>query len=226
MRFVAVADIHGSSLALTQASALVREHGIDALLIAGDLCLGQMTRHFVQLLPEIARYMNKPIILTPGNHDFWKPEKVFSIADSNFPGTCLMDGVKSHYPVVCLMESAWEWKGVKFWGSPFVSYIDGRWNYERKRTEERFGIPDDADVVLTHSPPYGYGDMVPGGERIGSEVLMLAIQKNPNIKLYVFGHCHMDGGWEGRINNTALYNVACHDDDLNYQPRGIKIIEI
>jgi Icc-related predicted phosphoesterase len=225
-KLVAIADIHGSSLALMQSCHLARERQADALLIAGDLCLHQVTRHFVQLLPEAARYANCPVILTPGNHDYFHIEKTFTIPDNRFPGTRLMSGTKLGKPVICLIEGVWEWNGVKFWGSPYISYIDGKWNYERKRNEERYEIPDDTDIILTHNCPFGYGDSTTTGEQIGSEALTLAIRENPDIKCCFYGHNHDDYGWEGRINDTMLYNVSCHDEDLTYKPQGVKIIEL
>ena len=56
-------------------------------------------------------------------------------------------------------------------------------------------IPDNADILITHGPPYGYLD-IPGGQniRVGCEMLRARVdQFKP--KIHVFGHIHGSAGY-------------------------------
>jgi Icc-related predicted phosphoesterase len=66
-------------------------------------------------------------------------------------------------------------------------------------------IPADLDVLVCHSPPYGYGDRAfslgsrvdwPGGEgrvHLGSRALLPALDR-AQPRLVVYGHIHEDHG--------------------------------
>jgi Icc-related predicted phosphoesterase len=228
MRLVCASDIHGSSIAFSYIGAMARENRADAILLAGDICCNQITRRFIRLLPELAECARCPIICTPGNHDFWKPKKEF--ADYQYFG----DGtdknrrehwkmVKTKFPVVCLVEGTYEFNGIKIYGSPYTNR-HGDWNWMRDVQDMKFEIPSDTGILLTHSPPFGYGDN-PDGDRIGSEELAMAVARTPSIKLHAFGHAHC-GGWEGYLNRTLLRNVAMADENLNVNYNGLAIIDM
>ena len=50
-------------------------------------------------------------------------------------------------------------------------------------------IPEGTDVLITHGPPLGHGDMVQGGRRSGCLQLWHAVQR-VRPKYHVFGHIH------------------------------------
>jgi Icc-related predicted phosphoesterase len=210
-----------------------KENKADVIIISGDICCNTITQDFIYCLKELANYAKMPVAIVAGNHDFWSPQKIFSVTSNVWPDTSFMPGHTMpgvntpRNPVVYLQESSWEWKGVKLWGSPYIPYINGNWNYERKRNKEKFDIPEDTDIVITHTPPYGYADQLANGTRIGSEELAMKISINPNIKLVVCGHCHHDGGLQSKLNDTFICNCAMFDDALtkiNYS--GLQIIDL
>lgn len=49
------------------------------------------------------------------------------------------------------------------------------------------------DMLLTHCPPYGIGDMTPTGGREGCQHLLEAV-RILSPKYHIFGHCHSDHG--------------------------------
>lgn len=51
-------------------------------------------------------------------------------------------------------------------------------------------IPDDTDVLITHSPPLGYGDLCHTGIRAGCVELLSTIQQRVKPKYHIFGHIH------------------------------------
>jgi Icc-related predicted phosphoesterase len=229
MRFVCVADIHGSSLALSQACHMAREHNTDAILIAGDICLNSITRHFIRLLPEMAQYARCPIICVAGNHDYWNINTEFPTRNGGYYIQNINSPLDKH--VICLVEGTYILGGVKIWGSPYVDNKCGKKYNWTKPTQELWDsfdkIPSDTNILLTHECSFGYGDMTHGGDRIGSESLTAKVNSLPDLKLHVYGHNHKAGGVTGRYDNGATWvNAACHDEDLHYQPQGIQLIEI
>lgn len=56
-------------------------------------------------------------------------------------------------------------------------------------------IPDEVDILVTHSPPLGHGDYCNSGVRAGCAELLSTVQNRVKPKYHVFGHVH-----EGIIN--------------------------
>jgi len=97
----------------------------------------------------------------------------------------------------CYLEnSGVEIDGVKFWGSPWQpEFFNWAFNLPRgRRLAEIWAlIPDDTEVLITHTPPYGILDRVDSGEHVGCEDLRRALQR-VKPKVHVFGHIHEDRG--------------------------------
>lgn len=51
-------------------------------------------------------------------------------------------------------------------------------------------IPDDTDILVTHTPPLGHGDLCCTGVRAGCVELLSTVQKRVKPKYHVFGHIH------------------------------------
>lgn len=51
-------------------------------------------------------------------------------------------------------------------------------------------IPDDTDILVTHTPPVGHGDLCCTGVRAGCVELLSTVQKRVRPKYHVFGHIH------------------------------------
>lgn len=97
-------------------------------------------------------------------------------------------------------------KKIKIWGSPWTLAFEGM-NPKCKaftcNTEEELAakfalIPDDVDILVTHSPPWGYFDHVESTP-VGSQSLLKVIQ-TIRPKLCVFGHIHEGGGGETQLS--------------------------
>ena len=76
---------------------------------------------------------------------------------------------------------------------------------------EHFGaIPEGIDILLTHTPPQGHGDLTAIGEHVGSSALLDAIElRQP--PLAVFGHIHEGRGEPTRAGRTLCANSAICD---------------
>jgi Icc-related predicted phosphoesterase len=113
--------------------------------------------------------------------------------------------------------------GFKFWGSPFTPTY-GDWAYMTSRSKiSRLWdiISDDADVVITHGPPYGILDSTYNHqnkpELAGCSALMKKIRK-VNPKIMLFGHIHSaddirnSGTRTVSDLRTVFSNASCCDD--------------
>ena len=84
--------------------------------------------------------------------------------------------------------------------------------------EERFGqvwraIPTDTDVLVTHGPPAGHGDLVNGEElgRAGDVDLLTEVTERVQPLYHVFGHTH-DGAGVTTDGTTRFLNAASVGD--------------
>ena len=58
-------------------------------------------------------------------------------------------------------------------------------------------IPSDTDILVTHTPPVGHGDLCCSGVRAGCVELLTTVQNRVKPKYHVFGHIH-----EGKQNSS------------------------
>ncbi len=213
MKIIAASDIHCNSKVLHELGDSAAHSQADLILLAGDICGTRRSNDFCRNLYGLAKHAGCPVILTPGNHDFWDPDQEFPTKQ-----------ITKKTDVVCLVDESVEYGPVRIFGTPWTeTFYD--WNWMKDADELHFDIPHDTDILICHSPPFGYGDDV-GLKRIGSESLAKAIQNHASLKYVFFGHNHGDRGKRYTINNVELYNVACVDDDYRWPGDGFLAIEI
>lgn len=210
MKICAVSDLHGYLPEIPEC---------DLLLIAGDsspISLSDpdhqgawMNSHFAAWLRRLPA---EDIVWIAGNHDTW--------IERRGVGRKL-----SHLPNVTYLQDHWtEVGGLKVYGSPWtrgVGLPSSWWAFDLLTipggADPFAAIPQDVDIVLTHSPPLGIGDLVSRGQRVGSEELYQRLaQVEP--RLVVTGHIHEDYGVR-RLRpglETIVANAALLDE--HYRP--------
>ena len=63
------------------------------------------------------------------------------------------------------------------------------------------------DILITHSPPKGIGDVTSGGLSVGSTAVRNTITRlQPQLALC--GHIHESWGQSGRIGATPVHNLS------------------
>ena len=164
------------------------------------------------------------IVVVGGNHD-----KCF---DQVLP-ECMDILKNARY----LQDEAAEILGRKFYGSPWQPWFGGHvWSFNFPPHKYEDGgnpaqaraharrcwarIPDDTEVLITHSPPHGTRDMVDRGEMVGCPELAAKVQTLPNLKLHVFGHIHHGRGQTVRKfgdREVRFVNTAMVTDQLDPQ---------
>ena len=133
-----------------------------------------------------------------------------------------------------------------FYGSPWTVPICGAmdWAFQLRDVDDEIGakfglIPDDVDVLVTHSPPLGQGDQLaelgpdgrlgPGHRRAGkppshlwSRVLMERVEAVAP-PLHVFGHYHKGYGVSRKegLATTFVNTATCVEA---YHPEHVPIV--
>jgi Icc-related predicted phosphoesterase len=192
----------------------------DVLVIAGDICpdfLGGTKGHYAKGEVKQANWLNGPfrewledvrkhsahsIVGIAGNHDFVFQTKV---EPPDLPWTYLWDS-----------ETAVD--GLRFYGVPWCPRL-GRWAFyaDEKRLKRVYeAVPDFVDCLISHGPPFLYGDGIPPGspfnttgqmENVGTAQLTdIIADKRPRV--IVSGHIHEARGRYEHYSGTTIYNVA------------------
>jgi Icc-related predicted phosphoesterase len=194
-RIVAIADTHGEH------SRLELPEG-DILIHAGDMTL----RGTMEQLGHVAQWLRKQKhqhkIVIAGNHDF-------ALQRDPVNARALFHGL------TFLEDSEVTVAGLRIWGSPWQPWFHD-WAFNLRRGAEIDAkwklIPEGIDVLVTHGPPLGYGDLVHRGERVGCEDLLRHLSR-VKPKLHLFGHIHEDRG-EWQLGPTRIVNCTTSEADL------------
>lgn len=114
--------------------------------------------------------------------------------------------------------------GLKIYGSPWQPEF-GDWAFNLPRGQSCLDkwnrIPQDTDILLTHSPPLGFGDLCSTGVRAGCVELLSTVQKRVLPKYHVYGHIHE--GYGVRSDGKVVY-VNASTCDINYMPRNAPVV--
>ena len=87
-------------------------------------------------------------------------------------------------------------------------------------------IPDDTQVLITHSPAFGILDKTSteyGYARCGSKELLKRIKQLPKLTHHIFGHIHHSYGSKA-VNGVNHHNVAALNEGYRYQNPPQEII--
>ncbi len=193
----------------------------DILIHAGDLTMQGRLVEVATELQKLAQLPHVVKIFVAGNHD-----RLFE-KDPTLARSLVRDVASAG--VVYLEESYTIVHGLKIWGSPWQP-VFGNWAFNYDRTEgvkKWSSMPDDADIVVTHGPPQGYGDVVENyvSENVGCWDLLNAIAR-VKPRLHVFGHIHSGRGiYRGRDHGaaTTFVNAACLGKDYRSCGGGIVV---
>ena len=182
----------------------LKNYEADVLVHCGDLTdnggSGAM-QQFFDWFGALDQFKNK--ICIAGNHD-WIFER------NNVQGRNLVPD-----NVIYLEDEEVVIDNIKFYGTPVQKHFCN-WAFNRdesKMAQHWAAIPDDTDVLITHSPPYSILDLVPWqGECHGSPSLYKEVVERIKPKISLFGHIHEGYGIKV-IENTTFINASVLDGD-------------
>mmetsp|Transcript_8914 Transcript_8914/g.27047 ORF Transcript_8914/g.27047 Transcript_8914/m.27047 type:complete len:462 (-) Transcript_8914:41-1426(-) len=204
VRFVCISDTHGLHRELT--SRLPRG---DVLLHGGDFTrVGEfdLVKDFglwLRSLPFARKFV------VAGNHDL-----CFDRRRPMEPGQGQAILAEAGGETVEYLEEAEAmFRGLRLFGCPWQPEFGERWAFGLPRgpamAERWAAVPAGVDVLLTHSPPLGRGDLCNHGGRAGCADLLAAVQARLRPAFCVFGHIHEDAGASSDGVTSYLNASSC-----------------
>lgn len=190
MRLALLSDTHSRHGRLSIPEA-------DLVLHAGDFTRRGRLAEAVSFLDWLATWPC-PRVLIAGNHDYIaeeEPEKIAALCRER----------EIHY----LCDSSVRLSGLTIWGSPWSPrFGDMAFNLERGPdiASKWSAIPENLDVLLTHTPPARILDRIYSGRHVGCADLAATIAQRPP-RLHAFGHIHESAG-ETTIEDIRYINAA------------------
>ncbi|CAG9821779.1 unnamed protein product [Phaedon cochleariae] len=125
---------------------------------------------------------------------------------------------------IYLEDKSIELYGIRLYGTPWQPEF-GHWAFNLKRGDECLSkwnkIPNDIDVLITHTPPLGHGDLACSGVRAGCVELLNTVQQRVMPKYHVFGHIHE--GY-GVTSDGKIIFINASTCDINYIPNNLPIV--
>lgn len=82
-------------------------------------------------------------------------------------------------------------------------------------------IPADIDILISHAPPLGHGDLCRSGLRAGCVELLSTVQQRVKPKYHIFGHIHEDYGVTSDGKTIFINASTCN---VNYLPNNPPIV--
>lgn len=192
MKLVCIADTH------TREKQLQIPPG-DVLIHAGDFSESGTFRETKAFLAWFANQKHTYKILVPGNHDFYLQEE-----------NCekLQPYLKD---IHLLINDSIMIEGHHFWGSPNTP-LGKHWAFgiDANKIETHWKqIPRQANVIITHNPPYDILDHSKN-HRIGCPYLKKETQ-SIQPQYHIFGHAHDNYG-KIKLGETTYINATSFDD--------------
>lgn len=206
IRFVCISDTHGKHRSLNV------PHG-DVLIHTGDFC-NTGTRAevedfnaWLQSLPHVRK------LVVCGNHDLSMDaeflEEQRDVWDAR-SGKARPEGVAALLTACTILhDDLVEIDGVRIYGTPIQpqGMVPGSFMRSRAVCQAAFAkIPANLDILLTHCPPWGFGDRSILGSNAGCEVLREEVErKMPTF--HIFGHIHE--GYGMYVHPTGMIFLNC-----------------
>jgi Icc-related predicted phosphoesterase len=200
-----VSDLHGFFPKL---------EGGDLLIVAGDLTARDTPEEYDRFCNWMQKLPYRKKVVIGGNHD-----TLLQHADET--GYTRWAGWGSYF-----CDSGTEFEGLKIWSSPWSKTFDGMNPHCKaftKDTEEELAekwafIPEDVDILVTHSPPFSILDATVDRRQVGSSSLMARHLNGMHPRLWVWGHIHESyGKVEPYDWAKTIYVNASHVNE-RYEP--------
>lgn len=213
-RLVIISDTHGQHRKVHLPKGDVLIHGGDFTKTGEMGTIEDLSCYF-------AESGFREVVVIAGNHDMtldpdYYEKKWKNIHRTPFDCQTAQEAIERHCHY--LNDSAYtSQSGLEFYGSPYSPfYYD--WAFNRRRGAPLRHIWDqipnheDApiDVLMTHTPPLGRGDLTRERLRAGCYNLLKAIQTRVQPRINIFGHIH-EGYGTTYDGHTLFINASSLD---------------
>lgn len=185
-----ISDLHGHYPQL---------EGGDLLIVAGDLTARDTDDQVFEFFKWLHDQPYNRKIVVAGNHD-----NILEIQKDELMELHSQKSGLTNIEYLC--DSGTEFEGLKIWGSPWTLKFPGMNPHCMAftcETEDELqshfrNIPDNIDILITHSAPFGILDKCCDGKLAGSKSLRDNIF-SISPKISIFGHIHENGGKEKNV---------------------------
>jgi Icc-related predicted phosphoesterase len=195
-KIVAFSDIHGQiSRKLTE---WFFNHPGNILIFAGDIQKNHFDygEDFLYWLNELPYYHK---IITFGNHDGnWADTTAFA---------------QEYKSIHILNHESINIDGIKIFGSPYSLEFGNWWFMKPESKLEKLWkqIPDDTNILITHSPAFGILDETIQHVFAGSTSLIKRIWELKKLKYHISGHIHEAAG-KLKLGKVTHINASILDE--------------
>lgn len=114
--------------------------------------------------------------------------------------------------------------GLKIYGTPWQPEFC-KWAFNVPRGKDCLDkwelIPANIDVLISHTPPLGHGDLCCTNVRAGCVELLSTVQQRVKPKYHVFGHVHE--GY-GITSDGKIIFINASTCDINYLPHNPPVV--
>lgn len=225
MRIVAISDQHGCMPTVPPC---------DLLIVAGDICQdfvdgvrankapdGQKGWFDTRIRAWLRETPATHKIATWGNHDFCGQSCDFSADSPSRAALTDLQILVDEMTRVPGSSSPDASRELVVWATPWSNtFMDWAFMKSPRELEAVYSrIPSGVDILISHQPPFGYGDRMytahAGGlENVGSHELLAAIER-VKPKLVICGHIH-EGRGRYEHQGIPIVNVSVVDEQYRH----------
>jgi len=227
-----ISDTHGSKF-----HSKLQIPDCDVVIHSGDIGGRTNASELSEFLNWFEKLPAKKKIWTGGNHDLildkdWVDRQAYNNVISGMIAQQLYDEgqkILKEFDTVYLLNSGFEYEGIKFWGSPYSpSFHRQYWAFNADRGEEIKRhwdlIPDDTDVLITHTPLKHILDRCANdGFHAGCEELNIIVNQK-QYAVHASGHIH-EGYGTHLQNKTLCINASVLNESYELKNKPV-LVEI
>jgi len=204
MRVVAISDTHGYHDGLVIPPC-------DLLIHAGDASWMGRVDELVPFIRWLGEQRAETKVFVPGNHDW---------GFDNIDRDLLLEECKES-GVTCLIHEDVMVRGVRIFGTPYQPNF-GVWAFNRDDAwrEGANTIIPECDILVSHAPPQGILDEVPGKGSVG-DIHLRTTAIDVGAKYHIFGHIHEGYGVLAQNGVTYVNASIC---TAGYNPKNTPIL--
>lgn len=193
--------------------------GGDLLIVTGDLTARDTFNEYSAFMQWLWDQNYSKKIFIAGNHDnelepYLREGDPFANCECEY-----------------LCDSGTEFGDLKIWGSPWTSRFEGinprccAFTGENDKEIAPYfdKIPDDVDILITHSPPFTIRDLIEDGKQVGSASLMAHHIQRLRPELWAFSHIHEGYGQDGPYEWSGTRYVNCSIMTKRYESTNAPI---
>eukprot|EP00804_Cyclotella_cryptica_P013492 CCRYP_017215-RA/>CCRYP_017215-RA protein AED:0.00 eAED:0.00 QI:343/1/1/1/1/1/2/524/371 len=226
-RIVCISDTHSYHRSIPIPTCDILIHGGDFTNYGEPHMVKDVSDYFSELLRNGT--VKKAIVCIAGNHELTFQPDHYERVWRRFQRPKQSEKYdteaarKALTNCVYLEDEAATIGSIQFYGSPWQpEFYHWAFNVPRIDIESKWEkIPTNTDVLITHGPPLGRGDVTSGNNRTGCISLMKEVQCRVKPRLHVFGHIHESYGVTH--DGTTMY-VNASSVSQNYTQQNPSIV--